>query len=91
MAARLKQEGAHFPVEDSSSTSSGTSSSESGRKTRRRGKVRSGQKIKKRPVIKTELWPHTIANEEEGDSPGSLLRMPYTFKRPLMYLVPKFS
>ena len=32
-----------------------------------RGKVRSGQKIKKRPVIKAELWPHTIANEEEGE------------------------
>ena len=26
-----------------------------------------GAKIRKRPVIKTELWPHIIANEDDGD------------------------
>ena len=29
--------------------------------------MKSGADIKKRPVVKTELWPHTIANEENGD------------------------
>ena len=31
-----------------------------------RRKVKSGAEVKKRPVLKTELWPHTLANEEEG-------------------------
>ena len=30
-------------------------------------RVKSGAEIKKRPVVRTELWPHTIANEENGD------------------------
>ena len=32
-----------------------------------RRKVKSGANIKKRPVIRTELWPHTIANEDDGE------------------------
>ena len=35
---------------------------------RLRQKVKSGAKIKKRPVVRTELWPHTIANEDDGDN-----------------------
>ena len=30
--------------------------------------MKSGAKIQKRPVIKTELWPHTIANEDDGEN-----------------------
>ena len=29
--------------------------------------MKSGAKVKQRPVVKTELWPHTIANEEDGE------------------------
>ena len=29
--------------------------------------VKSGTKIKQRPVLKTELWPHTIDNEDDGE------------------------
>ena len=72
LAARLKDAGAKFPEEESSSSSSissGTDSdssrSRSSRRRRNRRKVKSGAKIKKRPVVRTELWPHTIANEED--------------------------
>ena len=34
-------------------------------------KVKSGARIKKRPVVKTELWPHTIANEDDGEEVDS--------------------
>ena len=67
VSARLKQAGALFPEDSfnssSSSDSSGTDSEESRR--HRIRKVKSGAKIKKRPVVRTELWPHTIANEED--------------------------
>ena len=65
----LKHAGAVFPEDDfETSSSSGTDSgSSSGRKHRRRRKFKSGAVIKKRPVVRTELWPHTIANEEDGD------------------------
>ena len=65
----LKHAGAVFPGDDfETSSSSGTGSdSSSGRKHRRRRKFKSGAAIKKRPVVRTELWPHTIANEEDGD------------------------
>ena len=65
LASKLKLAGACFPEDDSSS--SGTESSEGGSKSRARKKVKSGAKIKKRPVVRTELWPHTIANEDDGD------------------------
>ena len=64
VSARLKKAGAYFP-EESTSASSGTDSSDSGRKVKG-SKVKSGAKVKKRPVVRTELWPHTIANEEDG-------------------------
>ena len=66
VSARLRQAGAMFPEE--SSESSGTDSGSSKRRCRRRSrKVKSGAKVQKRPVIKTELWPHTIANEDDGE------------------------
>ena len=63
----LKKVGAIFPDDDveSSSTSGKDSSDTSSCKHRK--KVKSGAKIKKRPVIKTELWPHTVANEDDGE------------------------
>ena len=65
----LKHAGAVFPGDDfETSSSSGTGSdSSSGRKHWRRRKFKSGAAIKRRPVVRTELWPHTIANEEDGD------------------------
>ena len=71
VSSRLKQAGARFPDDDYETTtnSSGTDSSEEGRKgSRRRREVKSGAKIKKKPVIRTELWPHTLAYEEDGES-----------------------
>ena len=68
VAARLKQAGGIFPEDEfDSSTTSGTDSSGGEKKHRSKRKVRSGAKIKKRPVIQTELWPHTIANEDDGE------------------------
>ena len=49
----------------SSGSSDKDSDSESSRRSKR--KVKSGAKVKKRPVLKTELWPHTIANEQDGE------------------------
>ena len=76
VAGRIGQAGASFPVEDSSSSSSsyaGTDSesdrsrdSQAGRRSRRSRKVKSGAKLVKRPVKQTELWPHTVSNEEDG-------------------------
>ena len=68
LARRLKSAGAAFPEEDTTS-SSGTESGTSSRRYRARSKrkVKSGSKIKKRPVVRTELWPHTIANEDDGE------------------------
>ena len=65
----LKHAGATFPDDDFESTSStGTGSdSNNSRKGKCRRKVKSGAIIKKRPVVRTELWPHTVVNEEEGE------------------------
>ena len=66
--AVLKHAGATFPEDDfESTTSSGTDSGSYRGKRSYRKKVKSGASIKKRPVIRTELWPHTIANEEDGE------------------------
>ena len=72
VSARLKKTGAFFP-EESEDTSTGTDSSSSYRskKSKGRKKVKSGAKIKKRPVIRTELWPHIIANEDDGEEVSS--------------------
>ena len=67
---QLKKAGAIFPGDDGStsgsSDSSGTDSGSSSSRRRKR-KVKSGSKIKKRPVLQTELWPHTIANEDDDE------------------------
>ena len=69
LSVRLKEAGAMFPEESSETTeSSGTESGSVKKKYRCRSrKVKSGAKIQKRPVVKTELWPHTIANEDDGE------------------------
>ena len=56
------------PSDPSSDSSKETDESSGGEKVRRRKKksVKSGAKIKKRPVVKSEDWPHIIANEENG-------------------------
>ena len=66
-AFRLKQAGSSFPVdEDSTPTDSGTDSEvRSSTSRRRRRKVKSGKDVKLREVVKTELWPYTIAYEED--------------------------
>ena len=68
---RLEQAGGFFPEDDSSSSNGGPNSSgtesESGRRRRSRRKVKSGADVKKRPVIRTYLWPHTVANEEDDE------------------------
>ena len=61
---KLKVAGASFHEEESSS---GTDSSSSVRRSKSKNKVKSGARIRNRPVIKTELWPHIIANEDDGD------------------------
>ena len=45
--------------------------SEYRRKKSHRCKVRSGAEVKTRPVIRTELWPHTITNEDDGENISS--------------------
>ena len=70
LAARIKQVGISFPDEESSNQSSGTES-DTGRRRSRKKKAKSGEKVKKRPVVRTELWPHTVANEEDGEEVSS--------------------
>ena len=71
VSSRMQQAGATYPMADfETSNSSGTDSSEIERKFKvrsRRRKVKSGAKVKTRPVIRTMLWPHTIAVEEDGE------------------------
>ena len=71
VSSRMKQAGATYPMADfETSNSSGTDSSEVDRKFKvrsRRRKVKSGAKVKTRPVIRQMLWPHTVANEEDGE------------------------
>ena len=53
-------------ADDGSSDSSSGKESDASSRRRTKKKVKSGAKIKRRPVIKTELWPHTMAYEEDG-------------------------
>ena len=69
VAAILGDIGSNFPDEEdspSAADSSGTDSELEDKKSKSR-RVKSGAKVKKRPVVRTELWPHTIANEDDGD------------------------
>ena len=57
--------------ENSISESSVYSFSDTVSKKHRRRRVKSGANIRTRPVVKTELWPHTIANEDDGENISS--------------------
>ena len=59
--------------EDSSNSSfsSECDQHDMGRNIGRCRRIKSGAKVKKRPVVRTELWPHTISNEEDGDEVDS--------------------
>ena len=70
-AARLHQAGALFPQDSFESTSSSGTVSDVGKSRRKKSQIKSGAKIKKRPVVQTELWPHTIANEDDGEEVDS--------------------
>ena len=65
VGAVLAKTGSTFPSEEESTNSSGTDNDLVQSKKQKR-KVKSGAKVRSRPVIKTELWPHTIANEEDA-------------------------
>ncbi|CAL4084230.1 unnamed protein product, partial [Meganyctiphanes norvegica] len=65
VGSRLRQAGASFPEEEMGSTEN--SGTDQGRSCRHKSQVRSGANVKKRPVVQTELWPHTVANEEDGE------------------------
>ena len=72
--SRLRQAKYVSTSEDNSASGGSETSgsdSEVKKKHRRRRKVKSGAKVKKRPVIQTELWPHTIANEDDGEDISS--------------------
>ena len=76
MSSILKNAGTSFPDDDpddpdSSSNSSGTESDDGNKGKSRKHRVKSGAKVKKRPVVKTELWPHTITNEDGGEGLSS--------------------
>ena len=64
--ARLSQAGALFPSDEFETSSAGTVS-DIEKSCRHKKLIKSGAKIKKRPVVQTELWPHTIANEDDGE------------------------
>ena len=64
----LRKVGAMFPDKDFAATSSSGTDSDSVRYgCRHKKKVKSGASMSKRPVVRTEIWPHTIANEEDGE------------------------
>ena len=68
MSARLEEAGAMFPEDNFDTTSdSGTDYYSVNEKCQRSRQVKSGAKVKKRPVKYTELWPHTIAVEDDGE------------------------
>ena len=68
VSSRLSEAGASFP-EDSSTLSEGSGTDTSKVSCHRHKKsVKSGAKVRKRPVKRTEIWPHTIANEEDDSN-----------------------
>ena len=65
---RLKQTGHIFPDDEFEPESNSGKDSDSDRGAcKYRVKVKSGAKIKKRSVIRSELWPHTICNEDNPE------------------------
>lgn len=73
LADRLGEAGAIFPDDDFSPSSCSGEESDSNCKNScgHSKKIKSGEKIRKRPVVRQELWPHTIANEEDGEETTS--------------------
>ena len=68
VAKRQEQARKAFPEDSFESTSSsGNESNTSSVVRRRKSKIKSGAKIVHRPVVRTELWPHTIANEDDAE------------------------
>ena len=67
---RLRMTGATFPEDDFLDPDSSGKESDNGVCNHSK-KVKSGSKIKVRPVLRTELWPHTVINEEDGDDVDS--------------------
>ena len=65
LAYRLSEAGAYFPEGDIDSSGNEGEKGNSHNCVIRR-KVKSGAKVRLRPVVRTELWPHTIANEQDG-------------------------
>ena len=65
----MKEAGAVFPEDSFVTTENSGNESASIKGSCRHSarQIKSGAKVKKKPVIKTELWPHTIANEDDGD------------------------
>ena len=63
---RLRQSGSLCPDDDFEATENSGEES-CGKSGSCKRKVKSGAKVKVRPVLKTELWPHTIANESDGE------------------------
>ena len=67
VSATLRKTKSDFPSDDCDSTAdSGKESCDGKSGCTHSSKVKSGAKIKRRPVVRTELWPHTLANEEDG-------------------------
>ena len=66
-SVRHKQAGANAASVYWDSSSSSCESDEKVRRHRQKRQVKSGSKVKKRPVKRTELWPHTIAVEDDGE------------------------
>ena len=64
--AKMSQAGALFPSDEFETSSAGTVS-DIEKSCRHKNLIKSGAKNKKRPVVQTELWPHTIANEDDGE------------------------
>ena len=68
---RLRQTGSIFPEDNFRSTDSSGEEACVRKCSHNSNKIKSGANIKKRPVLRTELWPHTIANEDDGDDVDS--------------------
>ena len=72
VASRVEEVGATFPEDSFDTTaSSGTDTCSVREKCKHHRQVKSGAKVKKRPVKYTELWPHTIAIEDDAEDVDS--------------------
>ena len=77
---RVHQSGYTFPEDEADASTDSSSGNEiDTRSSKSRKKVKSGEKVKRRSVVKTELWPHTLANEDDGEDTTSENIMLYTF------------